>query len=474
MAAIVIVGGGIAGLACARRLSRAGHDVEVLERTAAAGGDLHSSRCDGFVLERGESAFGPGDVQLRALVRELGLSSELQPVGAGGRAILRRGRFEVFPFAGALSALRSPLLSARAKLRSARLALALARRRAELDATRPERAAAFEHDDAATMLVREAGLEARDFLLGPLVCGELGAPLEQLSDAVARMALRRSLAVGERCTLAGGMGGLVSALVSSLPLALRFGCEVERVETCAGGARVDFRAGGRVRRVYADAVVVAVAGPRAARVCVGLRPGEHAYLAALRSLRALEVQLLLDDVPRVLASLDAWTLDLPAALGLDVARVRVEHARRFAAPPGAGLLRVALSADAAARGWRRDDARVVERTLATLERTPLGRLRPARALVVRRAHAAAAFGPGALQRLARFLSRPPDERAPRLAFAGDHVVGPYTEGALVSGLRAADAVLEMCAQAPAAARSGARERPGRRSRPQGARPAPPA
>jgi predicted NAD/FAD-dependent oxidoreductase len=45
------------------------------------------------------------------------------------------------------------------------------------------------------------------------------------------------------------------------------------------------------------------------------------------------------------------------------------------------------------------------------------------------------FPAGHLARLAEFSSR--RDRSPRLAFAGDYLIGPYTEMALTSGMRAA-------------------------------------
>jgi oxygen-dependent protoporphyrinogen oxidase len=46
------------------------------------------------------------------------------------------------------------------------------------------------------------------------------------------------------------------------------------------------------------------------------------------------------------------------------------------------------------------------------------------------------FRAGYLRHLAAFLKR--TDRTPRLAFAGDYLIGPYTEAALTSGLRAAE------------------------------------
>ena len=50
---VIVVGGGIAGLVCARTLTRAGYDVALFERDNAVGGRVRTTVHDGFVLDHG-------------------------------------------------------------------------------------------------------------------------------------------------------------------------------------------------------------------------------------------------------------------------------------------------------------------------------------------------------------------------------------------------------------------------------------
>lgn len=54
---VVIVGAGIAGLACAGRLSAAGHDVSLIERSAHVGGKAAEASFDGYRFDLGPSLF---------------------------------------------------------------------------------------------------------------------------------------------------------------------------------------------------------------------------------------------------------------------------------------------------------------------------------------------------------------------------------------------------------------------------------
>lgn len=50
---VVIVGAGLAGLACAQDLTRAGVACQVLEASDGVGGRVRTDHVDGFTLDRG-------------------------------------------------------------------------------------------------------------------------------------------------------------------------------------------------------------------------------------------------------------------------------------------------------------------------------------------------------------------------------------------------------------------------------------
>lgn len=430
MASIIVVGGGTAGLVCAWRLQHAGHDVEVLESAAVPGGRLRSEEVDGYRLERGPNLLGPLDANGRVLLRAAGLAGSLYPVEPAEEGILRRGRFETFE-SGSLRALAwSPLLSARAKLRLVRAGIEIARHRPILDFYHPEQAAELERGDAETDLAALAGVEARDFVLAPLLESWLEAPLAATSDAFARMVLHALVSGQKPEALLGGMGALTAVLASEVPI--RCGARVHAVETEAGGARVRYRVGTQERRALADAAVVAVSGPQIVSLCPKITPEERGFFEMTASFPSVVVHALLDETPR---RLPFHRVHFPAALGTDIASIGFDHVRRDAVPPGCGLLRIVLSPHAVSRAWGEDDWRLAQHVVEEMERTPLGAVRPSRCVVQRTDSGAAQFGPGALARLRAFVER--GQRTPRLAFAGGDTIGPYTEGVVTSGLRAA-------------------------------------
>lgn len=77
---VIVIGAGLAGLAAARDLDRAGLDVVVLEARERVGGRVYSHRfVDGAWAERGAEFVNASDTEVRALCAELGLDLVLRP-----------------------------------------------------------------------------------------------------------------------------------------------------------------------------------------------------------------------------------------------------------------------------------------------------------------------------------------------------------------------------------------------------------
>ena len=326
---------------------------------------------------------------------------------------------------------RSRLLSARAKLRLARLPLELWRHRKVLDPLRPELAAELDGEDLASWARRCVGDEVLEYVLGPAFSSTFDSDPEQLSGAFALLALR-FVASGFRLQCFEGGIGPADAHARRAPLgAPRLAAT--SVETDGGGARVRYVAPSGERTREADAVVVAVPGVLVPGLCPKLTPAERAFFESVHYARGAIVFLLFDEAP---ATLPYYGVAFPRREGLDLYGLAVDHWKPGVAPPGAGLVNAALTESAAARLAGASDGAVVDCVLESLARTPIGRLAPRDA----RGTPLGPDAPAVPRRLpagASPASCARHDRSPRLAFAGDYLVGPYTEAALTSGLRAA-------------------------------------
>ncbi|MFM7034541.1 MAG: protoporphyrinogen oxidase [Planctomycetia bacterium] len=186
---VVIVGGGIAGLAAAEQLLRHGHDhvahrqsprVTIIEPSGRPGGVVASVRQDGWLIERSADSFLAARPEGIDLVTRLGLAHELIGVEPRVRRalILHRGRMVPVPAGFRLlapgrvaSLLTTPLLSWRGKLRLF------------CEPFIPRGRAADE--SLEQFAVRRLGREAFERLVQPLVAGIWTADPARLSMAAA-------------------------------------------------------------------------------------------------------------------------------------------------------------------------------------------------------------------------------------------------------------------------------------------------
>ena len=123
---VVVVGGGLAGLAAAGLVARAGRTVSVLEGRNRLGGRAATDRKDGYWLNQGPHALYRGGAG-EAVLNELGVPLR------GGRpptrgSVVVDGRLRLAP-AGPLSLLRSGAVSPREKVELARLLATLPKSR---------------------------------------------------------------------------------------------------------------------------------------------------------------------------------------------------------------------------------------------------------------------------------------------------------------------------------------------------------
>src|SRR5437588_1997691 len=122
---VVIVGGGIAGLAAAYELHRRGVSFTVLERAPRPGGVIFTEEIDGFTIDAGPDALLVQKPDGIKLCQELGLGDRLVPTVPPRVAFIQRGgTLHPLPAASVLGIptrvapfLRTGLFSWRAKLR---------------------------------------------------------------------------------------------------------------------------------------------------------------------------------------------------------------------------------------------------------------------------------------------------------------------------------------------------------------------
>ena len=172
---VVVVGGGIAGLAVSFEILQRQADLSgplelhCLERSAHGGGNIHSVRAGDYLCEAGPNGFLDNAPATLDLVHRLGLDDRLLPANkdAAIRYIWRKGKLRKLP-TGALSFLTSGVLGMRGKLRL--LCEPFARKqRGGVDET--------VFDFAA----RRIGKEAARVLVGAMVSGVYAGDARRLS-----------------------------------------------------------------------------------------------------------------------------------------------------------------------------------------------------------------------------------------------------------------------------------------------------
>jgi len=271
---VVVVGGGISGLATAHDIHRRlgdGVELTVIEAGSQLGGKVATEQFSGHCVDTGPDALLVRVPAMAALLEDLGLSDQIVAPASLGAHVWSRGQLRRLP-TGTLFGVPDRLLP----LLKSRLLSPAGLARAALDLVLPRSRTVSDDPSIADLVTPRLGSQVFDRLVEPLLGGVHAGRAAELSarttvpdiEALARK--NRSLYLGLRklrrnappssggavlITLAGGLVRLVEALVARLGDAdIRLNSIVSLVAREGNGYRVDLSDG---TSIPADAVVLA-------------------------------------------------------------------------------------------------------------------------------------------------------------------------------------------------------------------------
>ena len=278
MSRVLVIGGGLAGIAAALDCADAGVEVTLVEVRRRLGGAAYSFERDGLQMDNGQHVFLRCCTSYRALLERLGSTHlvTIQPrldipvLKPGAEPFhLRRGALpSPFHLAGALA--RYPHLSLLERLGAARAALALMR----LDPS-------DQSLDSVTFgdwLARHGqGPRTHDALWDLIALPTLNLPAAQASLQLAAFVFRTGLLSGvdagdigfHTATLQEIIGDPAARALENAGVEVKLGWAAERLHGDERGFQLE-RRGGDGDGLGADAVIVALPHDRAAGLLEGL------------------------------------------------------------------------------------------------------------------------------------------------------------------------------------------------------------
>ncbi|QRK09096.1 protoporphyrinogen oxidase [Archangium violaceum] len=294
---VVIIGGGISGLALAHGLRARGTEVTLLEAGPKLGGNIQTLSRDGFIIEAGPNSFVDREPTLRQLAASLGIEGRIRTAdpAAKRRYIYSRGKLREVP-SSPPALLKSDVVPLGAKLRM--MGELFTRRAPDGDESLADFGRRHVGRTATAVLVdaMQTGIYAGD--VEALSVGAVFPKVVELEKQHRSLVLgmvrtqkaaRKALPPGEGApkpsgavsSFDGGLGVLVDALARSLGTAARTGVRVEGLRREGNGWRLAVEEHGQRAELTADRVVLAVPAYVAAKL---LRPLDETLAARVEGI----------------------------------------------------------------------------------------------------------------------------------------------------------------------------------------------
>jgi oxygen-dependent protoporphyrinogen oxidase len=412
--------------------------VTVLEAAPAVGGRTRTDEVDGCRIDAATQLFGSVYTRFLRVLRDAG-GAALCERTSGRDALWRGGKAHEVVYGSPTSMLASGALPFGLKLRLGAHYLPYLHRHADalrMDALERAAAAGLDRESVAAWGERELGGGFVDLLAAPLLQTLYGTTAEEASAGFYHALARQGMSL-DVLALRGGAGGFCDTVAGAVARSggeVRTGAAVRELHADGGG--VELRGDGWSERFAA--VVVAVPAPAARALVQPVMPAAGEWLAGVEVRPSVTVGIVLDrpvgtrwfglsfarGESRALAAVCSQEAKLPGSL-----------------PPGRGALLALPLPHAGPRLMDATAEQAMDAILPDLLK-PFPCIESAvRAVrVYRWEHAWTVFRTGALHHLGRFLAGGMEPDA-RIALAGDYLGAPNVEGAVASGLRAAERVL---------------------------------
>ena len=422
----VVIGAGPAGLSAAYRLANAGLRVTVLEAGNAIGGRTRTEHVGGFTINTGASFVASFYDATLALLNELRL--ETSPLRPQLNIVATPfGKLEL-DLSSARAILNFPLVSFGGKLRAAAMFARAALRRG-LHVAKTARLARLDRGESIERWGRRTvGDTAYHYLLRTGIEPFFYIGCEDISAAFGKALVHHALK-WQLLVLPAGVGALCDALAQRLEV--RTGCQATGIEDGDESVIVHHSGG----RVEADYAIVAAPATAVEKLEGTLADADRTDAASVRYAPSITLFFGYERPITV-----QYPMVTPAGPGRHpIARVRTWSALApQSVPEGKELLAIHATGWRSAELLERDPSKVVGELRADAEEV-FGRLAdPDWIRLYPRAEGTVITPPGHYRRMAAFLRRP----RTRLLYAGDWLTGSTIEGAVRTGLSAAERIVK--------------------------------
>jgi oxygen-dependent protoporphyrinogen oxidase len=428
---VIVVGAGIAGLAAAFELQRAGFDVTVLERSDDVGGRMQTVQRDGFRIDTGATILLSSFTAVLGLAAEAGLASQVQPT-SDHVGVIRDGTIHRMHSSSKWDGVRTPLLSLKGKAGLAKALYKTKRLGTALDDWADlTTAARYDGQNAGEYALRHLNEEILEYVIAPALGAGLLSPPEDVSSVDFLFILHHYL--GKTYLNSPlGMGFLPQGLASQLSVEL--GAQVTNVEPYGQDVRVSWaRNGASEQTDTVAACVVAVPAPHARAMCQYLAAPASTVLERMRYVPSVGVHLGLHTMP----SDPAIWVAVPRHEDPSLVGVMFDHNKSPGrAPDGKGLVSSYWIDDWSRSNFDYDDDRVLQNALPGLDRIVPGVESLIETVHVQRWDLGLAVNtPGSHRTMATSANMV--DSTSRIQFAGDYFGVTSTNASTTSGTAAA-------------------------------------